>query len=71
MDALRRFLAILQADLRERTRTPRFWVLLGAMVVVSWYCFPAPEKKYLILAVDSGLRGAYSSAWVGMVLAMA
>jgi hypothetical protein len=71
MEALRRFFAIVLADLRERTRTPRFWVLLGAMVVVSWYCFPSPEKKYLILAVDSGVRGAYSSAWVGMVLAMA
>ena len=35
-DAWRRFLAILQADLRERTRTPRFWVLLGAMVVATW-----------------------------------
>jgi len=70
MDALRRFLAIVLADLRERTRTPRFWVLLGAMVVVSWYCFPTPDKKYLILALDSGMRGSYSSAWVGMVLAM-
>jgi hypothetical protein len=71
MEALRRFLAIVLADLRERTRTPRFWVLLGAMVVVSWYCFPSVDKHYLILAVDSGTRGTYSSAWVGMVLAMA
>lgn len=70
MDALRRFGAILLADLRERTRTPRFWMLLAAMVVVSWYCFPAPEKGYLVLAVDEGLRGSYSSAWIGLALAM-
>ena len=70
MDALRRFGAILLADLRERTRTPRFWALLAAMVVASWYCFPAPEKQYLVLAVDEGLRGAYSSAWIGLALAM-
>jgi hypothetical protein len=70
MDALRRFFAIVLADLRERTRTPRFWVLLGAMVVASWYCFPTPDKNYLILSLDSGQRGAYSSAWVGLVLAM-
>jgi hypothetical protein len=70
MDALRRFGAILLADLRERTRTARFWVLLAAMVVASWWCFPEVEEGYLILAVDSGVRGAYSSAWVGMVLAM-
>ena len=70
MDSLRRFGAILLADLRERTRTARFWVLLAAMVVVSWYCFPARHEHYLVLAVDQGLRGAYSSAWVGMALAM-
>ncbi len=71
MDAWRRFLAILQADLRERTRTPRFWVLLGAMVVATWWCFPSPQDGYMILSIGRGERGAYSSAWVGMVLAMA
>jgi hypothetical protein len=71
MNALRRFLAILQADLRERTRTPRFWVLLTAMVIATWWCFPSPDDGYMILAVGRGARGLYSSAWVGMVLAMA
>ena len=42
MAALRRFLAIGLADLRERTRTPRFWVVLVAMVVVTWRCVPPP-----------------------------
>ena len=71
MQALRRFSAILLADLRERLRSPRFWVLLAAMVVVTWYCFPAPEAGYFVLAPNSDERGAYSSAWVGLVLAMA
>src|SRR5205085_10054221 len=31
---------------------------------------PARDEHYLVLAVDQGLRGAYSSAWVGMALAM-
>jgi hypothetical protein len=69
--ALRRFAAILLADLRERMRSPRFWILLTAMVVVTWYCFPAPEAGYFVLAPNSDERGAYSSAWVGLVLAMA
>jgi hypothetical protein len=69
--ALRRFAAILTADLRERLRSPRFWILLTAMVVVTWYCFPAPEAGYFVLAPNSNERGAYSSAWIGLVLAMA
>lgn len=71
MEASRRFLAILLADLRERTRSPRFWALLAAMVVLTWWCFPGPGEHYMILSVSGGARGAYSSAWVGMVLAMA
>jgi hypothetical protein len=69
--ALRRFAAILTADLRERMRSPRFWILLAAMVVVTWYCFPAPDAGYFVLAPNSDERGAYSSAWIGLVLAMA
>jgi hypothetical protein len=69
--ALRRFLAILVADLKERTRSPRFWLLLGAIVIVTWYCFPAKESGYMVLALENGWRGEYSSAWVGLVLAMA
>ena len=71
MAALQRFLAILVADLRERTRNPRFWVLLGLMVVATWKCFPPLEAHYLVVSLGGGERGAYSSAWVGMVLAMA
>jgi hypothetical protein len=70
MEALKRFLAILLADLRERTRSPRFWVLLALTMIGTWKCFPAPEAHYLVVNIGHGQRGAYSSAWVGMVLAM-
>ena len=71
MIALHRFLAILLADLRERTRTPRFWVVLAGMVLATWYCFPGADSSYAILSLAHGERGIYSSAWIGMVLAMA
>src|SRR4249919_1334412 len=71
MAALQRFLAILLADLRERTRSPRFWVLLGMMIIATWKCFPPMDAHYLVVSLNDGERGAYSSAWIGMVLAMA
>lgn len=71
MGALQRFSAILLADLRARTRTPRFWVVLLAMMVAAWYCVPGPDSPIAVLMLWGGSRGVYSSAWVGMVLAMA
>lgn len=71
MVAVQRVLAIMSADLRERTRSTRFWVMLGVMTIVIWWCFPTPRDGYMILALQGGQRGEYSSAWVGMVLAMA
>ena len=68
--ALQRFLAILLADLRERTRSPRFWVLLLLIVAGTWRCFPPTDAGYMVLSLNGDLRGEYSSAWVGMVLAM-
>ncbi|MDQ2702811.1 MAG: hypothetical protein M3Y70_08390, partial [Pseudomonadota bacterium] len=70
MQALQRFAAILLADLRERTRTPRFWVMLGLVVAATWWCFPPAEAGYRVLSVRGGDRGYYSSAWIGMTLAM-
>ena len=70
VQSLLRFLAILRADLRERTRSTRFWVLLLLTMAATWKCFPPPEARYLVLSLTGGERGAYSSAWVGMVLAM-
>ena len=71
MDALHRFAAILLADLRARTRTPRFWVVLAAMMFATWWCVPGPEARIAVLTLSGNARGVYSSAWVGMVLAMA
>lgn len=70
MQALLRFFAILQADLRERIRGPRFWVMLAIVMVAAWWCFPPASAGYRILSMNGGERGFYSSAWVGMVLAM-
>jgi hypothetical protein len=61
---------MLLADLRERTRGPRFWVVLGAVMVAAWWCFPPIEAGYTTVAVRGYARGEYSSAWVGMVMAM-
>lgn len=71
MDGLQRFAAILVADLRERTRMTRFWLVLAAMMVAAWWCVPGPDASHAVLLLSGGARGAYSSAWVGMVLAMA
>jgi hypothetical protein len=70
MAALQRFLAILLADLRERTRSARFWVILVGMVLALSRCFPPIEARYLIVALHGGERGFYSSAWVGLIVAM-
>ena len=70
MAALQRFLAILLADLRERTRSARFWVILLGMILAISQCFPPMDAHYLIVALHGGERGYYSSAWVGMVVAM-
>ena len=71
MQALQRFGAILSADLRERSRGVRFWVVLGGMMLLAWWCFPSPEATHRIFTVTGGARADYSSAWVGLVLAMA
>lgn len=74
MDALPRVAAalpaILLADLRERTRTPKFWIVLGLMAWATWWCFPPIEAGYSTLSLIDGSRGRYSSAWAGMSLAM-
>jgi len=70
MEALRRFTAILGADLSERTRSLRFWIILGLVCAATWLSFPGPDAGYMTVSFGGGMRGAYSSAWIGMVLAM-
>lgn len=69
MAALRRFLAIMLADLRERTRSTRFWVVLALVGAATWWCFPALETGKLAVGLD-GTRGYYSSAWAGLSLGL-
>ena len=69
MEALRRWFAIVLADFRERSRSTRFWVVLGGVAIATWWCFPPASAGYVTVAVGE-LRGAYSPAWVGMVLAL-
>ena len=71
MAALQRFGAILLADLRERTRSPRFWVVLAAVMFAAWWCFPAVDAGYTTASVNGGnQRAFYSSAWIGLVMAL-
>lgn len=69
MEAVLRFLAILQADLRERTRSRQFWVVLGLVAAGSWYCFPADDASYVVFSTQ-GARGFYSSAWIGLGMSL-
>lgn len=70
MDAFQRVFAILLADLRERMRTPRFWVVLGVMTAATWWCFPPVDAGYSTLSLVDGSRGRYSSGWMGMGLGL-
>ncbi len=70
MSMLRAMAAVLLADLRQRTRTPRFWWLVAGLAALMWWCFPAASKDFLTVSVGEGMRGRYSSAWIGMVAAL-
>lgn len=69
MESLRRFIAIALADLRERTRSVRFWLVLAIVAALTWLCFPSAESQQLALGIG-GARGRYSSAWAGLTLAL-
>ena len=70
MSRLRAVAALLVADLRQRLRTPRFWLLIAGLAALMWWCFPAYDRDYLTVSVGEGMRGRYSSAWIGMVAAL-
>ena len=69
MGALRRFLAIMLADLRERTRSSRFWVVLALVGAATWWRIPALQTGWVAVSIDD-TRGYYSSAWVGLSLGL-
>jgi hypothetical protein len=58
------------ADLRQRMRSGRFRVVALAIVVAAWWSLPPLDAGYMVIAVGDHHRGFYSSAWIGMVLAM-
>jgi hypothetical protein len=62
--------ALLVADLRQRTRSARFRVVALAITIGAWWCLPPAGAGYMIVSIGDHHRGYYSSAWVGMVLAM-
>lgn len=70
MEAFRRFAAIVIADLRERSRSTRFWVVLGLVGLATWWCFPGIETGRYTVGFDIDQRARYSSAWVGLVLGL-
>ena len=70
VSALRAIAALLGADLRQRLRTPRFWLLVAGLAVLMWWCFPAADRDFLTVSVGDGMRGRYSSAWIRMVVAL-
>lgn len=70
MDSLRRFLAIVRADLLERMRSSRFWLIIAVASGVIWWCFPPQSAPYMVLGINGSARAAYSSAWVGLMIAM-
>ncbi|MCK9385656.1 MAG: ABC-2 transporter permease [Nevskia sp.] len=70
MTGLRRFGAILRADLLERSRATRFWVVIVLIAAGVWWCFPPANAPYLAVAINVNHRGLYSSAWIGMVVGL-
>jgi hypothetical protein len=66
----RPLLAMLQADLRERLRSPRLWWLLAGMAAMTAWALPSASADYLALTVGEHWRGRWSSAWIGMTLAV-
>ncbi len=70
MEALHRFLGIVSADLRQRTRSFRFWATILALGIATWWFLPPIEAGYATLTLSDHSRGYYSSAWIGMTLAL-
>jgi hypothetical protein len=66
---LRSVAAVLMADLRQRLRAPLTWAVIAILAALMWWCFPAYDSHYVTMSID-GMRGRYSSAWIGMIVAL-
>ena len=62
--------ALLSADLRERTRSLRFRIVALGVALSAWWCLPPIGAGYMVVAIGDHHRGFYSSAWIGMVIAL-
>ena len=62
--------ALLAADLRQRTRALRFRIVVLGVTISAWWCLPPISAGYMVVAIGDHHRGYYSSAWIGMVIAM-
>jgi len=70
MSTLRATGAILRADLLQRLRSPRYWIVMFALGAFMWRCLPPFEADYMTVVLGDTVRGRYSSAWVGMCVAL-
>ncbi|HEY0660266.1 MAG TPA: hypothetical protein VGD21_02940 [Lysobacter sp.] len=70
MNTLRATGAILRADLLQRLRSPRYWIVMFGLGAFMWWCLPPVEADYMTVVFGDTLRGRYSSAWVGMAVAL-
>jgi hypothetical protein len=62
--------AIARADFVMRLRSPRFWIVLGVLILATWCFFPAPGGPFTTAAVNGIYRAYYTSAWVGMLIGL-
>lgn len=69
MSVLRAVAAVLAADLRQRLRAPRTWLVVAGLAALMWWCFPSADENFLTVSLD-GMRAYYSSAWIGMIEAL-
>jgi hypothetical protein len=62
--------ALVAADFRERSRRPVYAVVLLAAVALGYLAVPASDSHWQIFQFGD-YRGEYSSAYVGVVTALA
>ncbi len=69
MSTLRVLIHMARADFLERTRTSAFLFTLAAAIYAAHAFLPPAVAPYATLQIG-GWRGAYGSAWVGVVVAL-
>lgn len=62
--------AIARTDFVMRLRAPRFWIVLGLLIVATCLFFPGPDGVFTTAAINGHYRSDYSSAWIGMLIGL-